>query len=388
MPSKEYRILFVGENCGFVGGIERYMHQAAQMLSEINCKTDLLTFKEAWGSADFAAAFSRVLSLDELRADALRYDLLVVHKIRSAEILRELKARYFTAVFIHDHECYCPRRAYYLPFTRINCQRAYSRLRCSVCGMLRKPGRHPLDEWRQIAVDFPSLWNEIKTSQALIVLSEFMRGNLERQKVPADKILRIPPFIPVESQDGVQCDESPEGVPLLLSVGQLIRGKGVDQLLSALHFVKNDFRLEILGDGNDADWLKELAKPFGDKVVFKGWVRKPEEYYAKARALVLPWRWQEPFGLVGAEALAQGCPLIGFDVGGIREYLIQNETGVLVPPGDINGLAEAIDMLLVNRDLSKKFGQSGRRHVATAFTQTAYLYGWKSLLEKALHARC
>ena len=380
------RVLFVGENCGFVGGIERYMHQAARLLAELDCRIDLLCFQDALGRDEFANAFNRVYRLDEFRAAAPEYDLVVVHKIRSAEILRELKSRYATAVFVHDHECYCPRRAYYLPFTRSNCQRAYSRLRCSVCGMLRKPGRHPLSEWRQIAVEFPDLWNEIKTTPMLIVLSEFMRGNLERQGVPRGNIVRIPPFIPVKTrteEEKASNVKRHEAGSMLLSVGQLIRGKGVDQLLAALQFVKNDFHLEILGDGNDADWLKELAKAYGDNVAFRGWVLNPEEYYARACALVLPWRWQEPFGLVGAEALAQGCPLIGFDVGGIREYLIHNETGLLVPQGDVNGLANAIDNLLTDKELAEHLGAQGRSFVEKTFTKDAYLDGWKSLLDKA-----
>ena len=373
------RILFIGEHCGFVGGIERYMHQAAQLLAEDGVDVDALCFEEARGSEPFRKAFRNVLSWETLLETTPDYDLVVVHKIRSAKVLRELKARYRTTVFIHDHEYYCPRRAYYLPFTRSNCQRAYSWLRCTACGMMRKPGSHPFDEWRQIGVEFPKLWNEIKMAPKLIVLSEFMRGNLKRQGVPRESIVRIPPYIPVDAKSDASGARPQEGVPLLLSVGQLIRGKGVDQLLQALHFVKGDYRLEILGDGNDADWLKELAKPFGDKVVFRGWVLNPEEYYAKATALVLPWRWQEPFGLVGAEALANGCPLIGFDVGGIQEYLRNGETGLLVPSGDTAALASAIDKLIAQRDIARRLGENGRQFVAKTFTKSAYLEGWKQL---------
>ena len=170
-------------------------------------------------------------------------------------------------------------------------------------------------------------------------------------------------------------------MPHILAIGQLIRGKGVDLRLDAMRNVKTPCVLDIVGTGNDEAYLKELAAPFGPSVVFHGYSPNPEDAFRDIRTAVLPWRWQEPFGLVGPEALAHGIPLVGFDVGAIREYLIDDETGMLVPPGDTAALASAIDRILADPAKAAAMGVRGRELVSARFTDAALLRGWRNLLE-------
>src|SRR5690606_15526327 len=95
-----------------------------------------------------------------------------------------------------------------------------------------------------------------------------------------------------------------------------------------------------------------------------------------------PWRWQEPFGLVGPEALANGIPLVGFDIGGIREYLIDGSTGLLVPYGDIKRLAAAVSQLLVDVELRRQMGANGRVYVQANFGRESFLGNWEYLLQE------
>ena len=115
--------------------------------------------------------------------------------------------------------------------------------------------------------------------------------------------------------------------------------------------------------------------------MFHGYSPDPDDIYRGVRAAVLPWRWQEPFGLVGPEALAHGVPLVGFDVGAAREYLVDGETGLLVPPGDTVALAQAIDRLLNDPAQAVSMGRRGRELVSARFTDDALLSGWRGLLE-------
>ena len=371
------RIRFVNQYAGFIGGIERYMERSAQLLRRNGFAVDCCYAEKTQDSERFLAAFDHTETISEaVKRNGNEYDLTVLHKARDAGTVRALRDSGRTAVFIHDHEYYCPRRAYYYPVTRKNCSRTYSEFICGCCAMLRRPA--PDNTFRANFGGFASLWREIRACNEFIVLSDFMRSILLRQGIPAEKITLIPPSISVP--DTVSPVDTTDGVPHILAIGQLIRGKGVDQLLTAMHSVETSCVLDIIGTGNDEAHLKQLAEPLGKKVVFFGYSPNPNDAFRGVRAVVLPWRWQEPFGLVGPEALAHGVPLVGFDVGAIRDYLMDGQTGILVPPGDTDALAKAIDRLLNAPDEASAMGMRGRKLVSARFTDAALLNGWQALL--------
>ncbi len=370
------RIRFVNQYAGIIGGIERYMERTALLLRRNGFTVDCCYAEKTQDSGRFLAAFDHAETITEaIGRNGNEYDLTVLHKVRDAAAVRALRNAGRTAVFIHDHEYYCPRRSYYYPVTRKNCSRAYCEFLCGCCAMLRRPA--PDNTFRANFGGFASLWREIRACDGFIVLSGFMRDILLRQGVPPEKITLIPPAVTVP--DAVSSHET-DGVPHILAIGQLIRGKGVDQLLTAMHGVKTPCVLDIVGTGNDEAYLKQLAEPLGKKVVFHGYSPTPDDAFRGVYAGVLPWRWQEPFGLVGPEALAHGVPLVGFGVGAIREYLIDGQTGILVPPGDTDALAQAIDRLLDDPEKARAMGLRGRELVSARFTDGALLRGWSELI--------
>jgi glycosyltransferase involved in cell wall biosynthesis len=369
------RIRFVNQYAGIIGGIERYMERTAQLLRRNGFTVDCCYAEKTQDSERFLAAFDHAETIQEAAGGGgAGYDLTVLHKVRNAAFVRAFREAGRTAVFIHDHEYYCPRRSYYYPAVRKNCSRSYSEFLCGCCAMLRRPA--PDNTFRSNFGGFASLWGEIRACDRFVALSGFMRNVLIRQGIPEEKILLIPPSIMIP--DAVSPSET-DGLPHILSIGQLIRGKGVDQLLAAMHEVKTPCVLDIVGTGNDEAWLKQLAEPLGRSVVFHGYSSTPDDVFRGIRAVALPWRWQEPFGLVGPEALAHGVPLVGFDVGAIREYLVDGRTGILVPPGDVAALAKAIDRLLNAPEEAHGMGRRGRELVSVRFTDAALLDGWRAL---------
>ena len=372
------RIRFVNQYAGIIGGIERYMERTALLLRRNGFEVDCCYAEKTQDYARFLAAFDRTETISEaLGRNGNEYGLTVLHKVRDAAAVRALREAGRTAVFIHDHEYYCPRHAYYYPVTRKNCSRAYCEFFCGCCAMLRR--RSPDNTFRANFGGFASLWKEIRACDEFIVLSEFMRDILVRQGIPAEKIIRIPPAITIPDEAS---PVETNGVPHILVIGQLIRGKGVDQLLAAMPHVKTPCVLDVVGTGNDEANLKRLAEPLGKSVVFHGYSPTPDDAFRGIRAVVLPWRWQEPFGLVGPEALAHCVPLVGFDVGAIRDYLVDGQTGILVPPGDMDALANAIDRLLGNPDEARTMGLHGRELVSGRFTDDALLHGWQALFNR------
>lgn len=170
------------------------------------------------------------------------------------------------------------------------------------------------------------------------------------------RVLELPAGAPVLPM-GVDVTEMQAAVGLrapdpvrLLFVGRLVDKKGVDVLLQALCHVA-DLRLDVIGDGPERQDLELLcdALGLGDRVSFLG-VRGRSEVVTElqtAVALVVPSRVgaggdQEGVPVVLAEAMAAGVPVIASDLGGISEHLMDGVTGILVPPSDVQALAQAL----------------------------------------------
>jgi len=83
----------------------------------------------------------------------------------------------------------------------------------------------------------------------------------------------------------------------------------------------------------------------------------------------------EPFGIINLEAMACEIPVVASAVGGIPEVVVDGETGFLVPPGDPESLASAINRVIDCEKLRTQFGEAGRRRVERFFS-------WEAIAEK------
>jgi glycosyltransferase involved in cell wall biosynthesis len=86
----------------------------------------------------------------------------------------------------------------------------------------------------------------------------------------------------------------------------------------------------------------------------------------------VPSRWDEPFGLVAAEAMMRGTAVVVSDAGGLAEQVTEGETGCRVPAGDAAALADALERVLSNRGLAERLGARGREHALANFTLEVY----------------
>lgn len=150
--------------------------------------------------------------------------------------------------------------------------------------------------------------------------------------------------------------------PLLLSVGDLIPTKGHRDLLRAVAALLKGFpdvRCEVIGDGPERARLRSLAAQLGiqERVVFRGRLPRKEVAAAMQRCTVFALASHyEALGCVYMEAMACGKPVVGCYGQGIEEIIRDGDNGLLVEPGNLNALTEALARLLRDAALRGRLG--------------------------------
>jgi glycogen(starch) synthase len=141
--------------------------------------------------------------------------------------------------------------------------------------------------------------------------------------------------------------------------------------------------LTLAGDGPSRSDLEQQAARLGiaDIVRFTGWIdsEKIPALVNEASLVVVPSRWQEPFGLVALQAALMERPAVVTKVGGLPEVVIHNETGLLVTPEDSSALADAIASLLQEPKLAVQMGRTGKRRALAYFGWERYVDAYEEL---------
>lgn len=268
--------------------------------------------------------------------DFSKFGEIFVHKCRSVDVLEAFPPER-TTIYIHDHEPICPRTYAYTPLRR-NCQRPGGLWPCVICAPLCRDWRGALarvfSQRRRIAA--------ISKMAKIVVLSEFMKGRLVANGVDADRISVEPPQVSYDIA-ALPAGEPPAPDIDMLFAGQLIRGKGLQLLFRAMALMETRRTLDVVGAGNMKGGLTALAGRLGlsGRIRWRGFQPNVADWMRAARCVVVPSFWQEPYGLVAAEAVALGKPVVAFGIGGLPEACGGKAT--LVPPGDIRALALALD---------------------------------------------
>ena len=195
-----------------------------------------------------------------------------------------------------------------------------------------------------------------------------------------EKVVKLPAFIKVSER---KSEFMPDGVLRILFLGQLIRGKGADLMLTSLAELDIPFECTIAGDGKDRIMLEKTVDnlQLRDNVHFKGFVSDTEKLWENCDIFFFPVRWQEPFGLVGLEAMAHGVPVIAFDTGGVREWLLEFENGIVVPEKKVVAAAGILGGLAGNREVLETMGKRGIELAKEKFSEEKFVENFKKLPE-------
>ena len=230
-------------------------------------------------------------------------------------------------------------------------------------------------------------WN-LNRHNSFIVLSPSLEG-LVREKVGTDRAVAvIPPGV-----DDELFEARPQEEGFLLFLGRLdMNHKGLDCLVSAWDLLKErrkGLELVIAGGGPDEGQLREMLRRRGltDSVKFVGWVKgsAKADVLRKCLAVCMPSR-REGWGIVALEAAACGKPTVGFDVVGLRDAVLNGQTGLLVPCEDVTALADAIMRIIDDVALRRSLGDNARER-ARDFTWDKTARRYESFFEQVLSQR-
>jgi glycosyltransferase involved in cell wall biosynthesis len=189
------------------------------------------------------------------------------------------------------------------------------------------------------------------------------------RRLGAAAVRVIPGGVEVPTRTGDEAEP-----PSVLFAGRLSPEKGVLELLEAA----NGLPLVVAGDG-----------PLRRRVPGAlGFVPPPEleRLYDRAAVVACP-SYREGFGVVCAEAMAHGKPVVASAVGGLLDLVVDGETGLLVPPGDVEALRQALVRLLDDADLRRRMGAAGRARVEARFAWPVVLGATLEAYENAFRGR-
>jgi glycosyltransferase involved in cell wall biosynthesis len=400
------KILVTLDNWGLIGGSERYAGQLVHALADRGHKVHVLCGAKA--TPAMALPKASQLLIDPAYSDAQaspRELATLVHSARSLDadvvlVLSCFQARSFDALFeigplvrfVQDHTLFCPSLNKVLadgsnchrPLGSICLERYFSAGGCSCFNQANrvKPWIEGVGEFKKKYYEFENA----KRTRRTIVASQYMKQELV-QAGDSPEHVRVVPYFTRSNTVAIpravlgKLTErflAAKEVPMLLCAARLsMPDKGLDLLLNVLARLQVDFRAVIAGDGPARTWLESKAHADGlsQRVLFAGWqsAGQMETLYQRSSVVIFPSTWKEPFGLVGLEAMAHGRPVVGFDVGGVSEWLRQEHTGYLHARGDVPGMARSIEHLLSEASLAALFGASAREIAQHEFSEALHI---------------
>jgi len=226
-----------------------------------------------------------------------------------------------------------------------------------------------------------SIFRKVYTlANKIICVSESVKIHLVKiGEIPGEKGIVI--YNPVSASKPFPATKS--DTFNIVYVGRLEKVKNVETLIKAFSKIQNkNIQLTIVGDGRERENLKNLVKEnnSSDKVNFIGFSNEPSRYLSSADLFVLP-SYSEGFGIAAVEAMFLKIPVLATNVGGIPEFITDNENGWLFNPNDETELKNKLENILNSRHL-KEIGEKGYESAINTFTIENYVKILETIYEK------
>lgn len=318
--------------------------------------------------------------LDRVQPDLIHLQNLHAHLTPS--IIFEAKQRGLPVVWtLHDYKLICPNSHFRLDQTGEICEACRGgRFYQALLKGCKKGSR--LASGMASLEAYVHTWLRVREQvDSYLCPSAFLRGKLLENGFPADQTLHLPLFLP---EPAFACQTEADGY--LLFLGKLEALKGLETLLAAARLAPG-VKL-ILAGRAEAAVARQLAGGLPPNVEYVGFQtgQALEILRRRACALVLPSHWYENQPLSLLEAFALGKPVIATNLGGMRELVGENERGWLVPPGDAQALAEAMQWMASHPCEAGELGRQAFDYARQFHSAQSHLVGLGQIYEQAISA--
>lgn len=218
----------------------------------------------------------------------------------------------------------------------------------------------------------------VKYSSVIAAVSQYIADNALPKEVEkrvlhnAVEPEKFTQGVSVRDELGIDADKV-----VVSFIGQIKKIKGVDLFIAMAKRIQHDDVAFIIAgkcrkpseEGN-AYTEEELRAEIGDNpnIHYVGFREDIPNIYASSDVIVVPSRWEEPFGLILLEAGAVSKPVVAAKVGGIPEVVVHGETGFLFPREDLNAMTRQVETLVSDTALRTRMGAQAREHIERHFT--------------------
>ncbi len=394
------KVLHVNDHLALKGGVEVYMLALSRELEERGMDVAV-----AFASGD-ANAWQHVYRVPSISTVDLRKvregrremsrvlakfrpDVCHIHNLYNPGILEACLAHGPCVLHLHDYRYVCPSSNLYYRRTREICERSCSPA-CFPIGVVRgcQTPRLPASLSFYSRVKF--IEKHAHRFNAVVANSRYVAARFEQNVHGVVEPEVIHYFCPIEASS-----QPPRATkkPYILFLGRVIESKGILEFVDTLGRLPDDVEGVIAGAPRDdvrrlVDARASNAKCL-DRLRWTGWVDRDQiaKLVEGAGVVVFPSIWAEPFGIVGLEAMARGVPVVGFDVGGVSDWLLDGENGYLIPRGDVCRMADKIDTILRDSNLRSSLGQRGIEIVREQFSVETHVNALLALYQRRAHGK-
>lgn len=207
--------------------------------------------------------------------------------------------------------------------------------------------------------------------------SQFFVSISKNQRMPAPDLPYIATVYNGVDTDIFACSD--EHDDFLLAAGRIVPEKGIKEAIQAAQ--ASDSRLLIIGPiyPDSQEYFDQYIKPhLNEKILYLGFVEHEQmvRYFQKAKALLMPVQWEEPFGLTMAEAMSCGTPVIAFRRGSVPEIVVDKKTGYIVD--------SVADMAMAIKKIHKIKAKDCRARVEENFSITIMVDGYEAAFKEII----
>lgn len=355
------KILILNDSYSKEGGTEAYIQTVAEKLISLGHKVFLIV----GASSETLPGYAKLItSLNKGQVfkfiDENKIDVAYFQTLESPDLYLALPSKLPCFRILHDTASVCK-----MHFKSQNlCSEKLSLHHCLRSAFFEDSmSKNPFKIAEQVG-NRQLILKTLGKFKKLFANSTFTKNSYIREGV-GENLIEVIPMFPTVTFGSV--DKSALKLKkdnIILFSGRIFKEKGLEYLISAFTKVRKGSELWVVGTGWDQNRCKKLAYDLslGEWVRFWGFLEKAKlaEVYSQSTIGVIPSVWGEPFGLSGIEMMSFGMPVVGFNSGGIHEWLKNDDNGFLVEPYDTEGLAEKINILLEDPQKRVSLGNNGQ----------------------------